>query len=79
MAASHQVGGEHARLDPRAAREIQVNGISEQGVPVQYRTMVDLETGWVWMRQNEVKHVGKPKSPTLTEGRDPWDLLRWPK
>ena len=57
------VGGERIAFDHRAVREIDVRGISEQGVPVQYRTLVDLEDGTVWLRQNEVKHVGHPKGP----------------
>ena len=55
--------GETITFDHRAVREIEVRGISDQGVPVQYRTLVDQEDGTVWLRQNEVKHVGHPKGP----------------
>ena len=55
--------GESIAFEYRAVSELLVSGRGAQGVPIQYRTLVDREDGRVWLRQNQVKHVGKPKGP----------------
>lgn len=57
------IPGEVKRFDYRAVSEMTVSGTSPQGVPVQYRTLVDLEDGTVHLRQNQVKHIGHPHDP----------------
>ena len=44
--------------------ELRVSGTGPQGVPIRYRTLIDLEDGTVRLRQNEVKHVGNPHGPS---------------
>ena len=45
----------------RPARSIQVSGTSPDGIPVQYATWIDLETGEVLERINQVHHIGDHK------------------
>ncbi|MDA8695324.1 hypothetical protein N9L83_00070 [Flavobacteriales bacterium] len=45
----------------RPARGVKVSGLSSEGIPVQYATWVDLETGEVLERINQVHHIGHPK------------------
>ncbi len=59
--------GEQVRFDFRPARRVLVQGISQQGVPVVYRTLVDLENGEVLLRENTVHHIGRPQGT----GHDP--------
>jgi len=47
-------------IDFRPARSVLVSGTAISGVPVQYATWVDLETGAVLERINQVQHVGQP-------------------
>lgn len=63
--------GEQVRFDFRPAQGAMVQGISEQGVPVAYRTLVDLETGEVLLRENTVRHIGHPKGPQRAAGKPP--------
>jgi len=58
-----ELPGESIAFEYRAVIEFMVSGTGPQGVPVQYRTLVDQEDGRVWLRQNQVKHIGKPKGP----------------
>lgn len=58
-----RIPGESVAFDYRAVTEFMVAGIGPQGVPIQYRTLVDQADGTVWLRQNQVKHIGKPKGP----------------
>jgi len=44
----------------RPVKKVQVSGTREDGTPVQYATWVDMVTGQVWERQNQVRHIGKP-------------------
>lgn len=54
---------ERVVFDFRPAIEIRVRGRFDDGTPVDYRTLVDLETGEVLLRQNQVKHIGGPTDP----------------
>lgn len=56
----------------KPAAEFRVKGISDMGIPVDYRTLIDATTGEVLLRSNEVKHSehghGKPQPKTKTMG-----------
>ena len=54
---------ERVIFDFRPAAEIRVRGRFDDETPVDYRTLVDLETGEVLLRQNQVKHIGGPTDP----------------
>ncbi|MDB4787097.1 M36 family metallopeptidase [Flavobacteriales bacterium] len=45
----------------RPARSIELKGFSADGIPVQYATWIDLETGEVLERINQVHHLGHSK------------------
>lgn len=51
---------EHTTVSFRPARSVLVSGLSTDGIPVQYATWIDLETGEVLERINQVHHVGHP-------------------
>ena len=71
------VPGEVKRFDYRAVSELTVSGTSPQGVPVQYRTLVDLEDGTVHLRQNQVKHIGHPHGPRPKRRVKPMGPAAW--
>ena len=49
----------------RPVKNVQVSGTRVDGTPVEYATWVDMLSGQVWERQNQVRHIGKP------HGKDP--------
>ncbi len=55
--------GEWQGMDFRPVRNVRVKGRRGDGTPVDYSTWVDLENGEVLVRQNQVRHVGRPPSP----------------
>ena len=71
------IPGEVKRFDYRAVSELTVSGTSPQGVPVQYRTLVDLEDGTVHLRQNQVKHIGHPHGPRPKRRVKPMGPAAW--
>ena len=75
-----RLSGEQTRFDFRPALTCTVQGLSEQGVPVIYSTLVDLENGAILMRDNTVRHVGghrpEKKSPRPVQPMGPPALLQ---
>lgn len=63
--------GEQVRFQFRPAVELTVRGTSEQGIPVVYRTLVDLESGAVLLRENTVRHIGGPHGPIQAHRKAP--------
>ncbi len=51
---------ERNRIEFAPAMEVRVKGTDEVGVPVDYRTLVNANSGEVLLRQNQVRHIGKP-------------------
>ena len=75
-----RLSGERTRFDFRPALTCTVQGLSEQGVPVIYSTLVDLENGEFLMRDITVRlfggHGQETKSPRPVQPMGPPALLQ---